>query len=274
MTEIAYEELLYIVENLGNTPGIITVLAEGDKPTPNPATDVVGRLCIVVATGTVYRDTGADWQPIVSSAVFSGTSYRGTWDASTNTPTLTSSTGTAGYYYLVTTAGTTTLDGIASWAAGDWAVYNGTVWQKAAGIHPLGTEGTPGILELATSAETTTGTDTTRAVHPAGLKGELDKKPNILDVVSSVDGVSGDGGDIALIEGANFSIISDNIAKTITLGTTSLPSPFGSGSEGFWMLTEIAVDGAGLDASGAWIDDAYIGGGHAGHTPSGFWFEM
>ena len=33
-----------------------------------------------------------------------------------------------------------------------------------------------GIVELATAAETTTGTDSTRAVHPAGLKVELDKK--------------------------------------------------------------------------------------------------
>ncbi|SDG47427.1 hypothetical protein [Desulfosporosinus hippei] len=33
-----------------------------------------------------------------------------------------------------------------------------------------------GHVELATAAETTTGTDTTRAVHPAGLKVELDKK--------------------------------------------------------------------------------------------------
>jgi len=33
-----------------------------------------------------------------------------------------------------------------------------------------------GLVELATAAETTTGTDNTRAVHPAGLKVELDKK--------------------------------------------------------------------------------------------------
>ncbi|KJR48388.1 Phage tail fiber protein [Desulfosporosinus sp. I2] len=33
-----------------------------------------------------------------------------------------------------------------------------------------------GHVELATAAETTTGTDNTRAVHPAGLKVELDKK--------------------------------------------------------------------------------------------------
>jgi hypothetical protein len=40
------------------------------------------------------------------------------------------------------------------------------------------TETVKGIVELATAAETTTGTDATRAVHPAGLKVELDKKVN------------------------------------------------------------------------------------------------
>lgn len=38
------------------------------------------------------------------------------------------------------------------------------------------TETAQGVVELATAAETTTGTDATRAVHPAGLKVELDKK--------------------------------------------------------------------------------------------------
>jgi hypothetical protein len=56
--------------------------------------------------------------------------YQGTWNASTNTPTLTSSTGTKGYYYVVDVAGTTNLDGITDWQIGDWAIYNGTVWQK------------------------------------------------------------------------------------------------------------------------------------------------
>jgi hypothetical protein len=43
---------------------------------------------------------------------------------------LTSSTGTQGYYYVVNVAGTTNLDGITDWQVGDWAIYNGTVWQK------------------------------------------------------------------------------------------------------------------------------------------------
>jgi hypothetical protein len=57
-------------------------------------------------------------------------SYQGTWDASTNTPTLTSSVGTKGYYYVVSVAGSTNLNGITDWLVGDWAVYNGTAWQK------------------------------------------------------------------------------------------------------------------------------------------------
>ena len=56
--------------------------------------------------------------------------YQGTWDASTNTPTLTSSSGTKGYYYVVNVAGTTNLNGITDWQVGDWAVFNGSVWQK------------------------------------------------------------------------------------------------------------------------------------------------
>lgn len=56
--------------------------------------------------------------------------YQGVWNATTNTPTLASGTGTKGYYYVVDVAGTTNLDGITDWNVGDWAIFNGTVWQK------------------------------------------------------------------------------------------------------------------------------------------------
>ena len=56
--------------------------------------------------------------------------YQGTWNASTNTPTLASGTGTKGFYYVVSVSGSTNLDGITDWVVGDWAVFNGTVWQK------------------------------------------------------------------------------------------------------------------------------------------------
>lgn len=59
--------------------------------------------------------------------------YKGTWDASTNTPTLASGVGTKGDYYVVSVAGSTNLDGQTLWGVGDWAVFNGSVWQKVDG---------------------------------------------------------------------------------------------------------------------------------------------
>jgi hypothetical protein len=59
--------------------------------------------------------------------------YKGTWNASTNTPTLTSGVGVKGDYYVVSVAGTTNLDGTDFWGVGDWAVFNGAVWQRVEG---------------------------------------------------------------------------------------------------------------------------------------------
>jgi len=64
------------------------------------------------------------------ASVAGGLSYQGTWNASTNSPTLASSTGTNGYYYIVSTAGSTNLNGITDWQIGDWLLFNGSVWQK------------------------------------------------------------------------------------------------------------------------------------------------
>jgi hypothetical protein len=59
--------------------------------------------------------------------------YKGTWDANANSPALTSSVGTKGDYYVVSTAGSTTLNGISNWGVGDWAAFNGSVWQRVEG---------------------------------------------------------------------------------------------------------------------------------------------
>jgi hypothetical protein len=56
--------------------------------------------------------------------------YEGTWNASTNTPTIVSSVGSKGDYYIVATAGSTNINGITSWNIGDWIIFNGTTWDK------------------------------------------------------------------------------------------------------------------------------------------------
>ena len=59
-----------------------------------------------------------------------GLAYQGTWNASTNSPTLASGVGNNGYYYVVGVTGSTNLDGITNWTVGDWVIFNGTAWQK------------------------------------------------------------------------------------------------------------------------------------------------
>jgi hypothetical protein len=64
------------------------------------------------------------------NGIVAGVVYQGVWNAATNTPTLTSSVGVQGHYYVVDVAGNTNLNGITDWQVGDWAIYNGTAWQK------------------------------------------------------------------------------------------------------------------------------------------------
>ena len=55
--------------------------------------------------------------------------YKGTWDASTNTPYLDTTSGTTGNYYIVTVSGNTNLSGITDWKVGDWAIFD-IGWDK------------------------------------------------------------------------------------------------------------------------------------------------
>ena len=82
-----------------------------------------------VALGVATLDAGGK-VPQSQIPLMGDLNYQGTWNASTNTPTLTSSVGTKGYYYVVDVAGSTNLNGITDWQIGDWAIFNGTVWQK------------------------------------------------------------------------------------------------------------------------------------------------
>jgi len=61
----------------------------------------------------------------------SGNTYKGAWNANTNSPVLASGVGTVGDYYIVGTAGSTNVDGVTDWGLGDWIVFSSTsVWQK------------------------------------------------------------------------------------------------------------------------------------------------
>lgn len=63
---------------------------------------------------------------------YSGLNYKGTWNATTNTPALSNGGGggAQGDYYVVLTSGITVIDGQTDWERGDWIVNNGSFWQK------------------------------------------------------------------------------------------------------------------------------------------------
>lgn len=65
------------------------------------------------------------------SGNFAGSlTYQGAWNANANVPFLQSSVGTNGFFYVVSVAGNTNLNGITSWNVGDWAAFEGNTWQK------------------------------------------------------------------------------------------------------------------------------------------------
>jgi hypothetical protein len=108
------------------------------------------------------------------SALVGGVMYQGTWNASTNSPSITSSVGTKGYYYIVATAGSTNINGITDWKVGDWIIFNGSTWDKVDNTDAVSSvNGYTGAVSLTTSdvAEGTNQYFTTtraRAANSAG----------------------------------------------------------------------------------------------------------
>ena len=90
------------------------------------------------ANGVATLDATGKVPTIQLPGSVSGTlTYRGGWNASTNTPALASGALAGGVavpaanYYVVTVGATTAaIDGITTWVAGDWALSDGSVWQR------------------------------------------------------------------------------------------------------------------------------------------------
>ena len=82
----------------------------------------------ISSTDTILQAFGKVQNQI--NGVLGGAMYQGVWNATTNSPTLASGVGTKWYYYVVSVAWSTNLDGITDWKVGDWTIFNGTTWDK------------------------------------------------------------------------------------------------------------------------------------------------
>jgi len=119
------------------------------------------------ANGLAELDAGGQ-VPVSQLPVetFGGLSYQGTWNADSNTPTLSDgSVPAAGVFYKVGTAGSTSLGGVTDWVVGDWVISDGTNWQKLDNTDQVASvAGRTGVVTLGIS-------------DIAGLQTELDAKP-------------------------------------------------------------------------------------------------
>ena len=93
---------------------------------------VLSSLAFNVSNGVPKLDVNG--KILVSQLPNSVMEYLGTWDASTNTPTLVNGTGNAGDVYLCNVAGTVNFGaGPISFVVSDQVIYSGSIWQKASG---------------------------------------------------------------------------------------------------------------------------------------------
>lgn len=127
-----------------------------------------------VANGYAGLDgTGKVPTAQLPASVIGGLNYQGTWNASTNTPTLANGVGTKGFYYKVTTAGNTTIDGDNNWTVGDLIVFNGTEWDKIEGgtSDVVSVAGKVGVVTLVPADVVGLGTIATQNANAVNLTG-------------------------------------------------------------------------------------------------------
>ena len=168
-------------------------------------------------------------------AAASGLAYQGLWNASTNNPTLTSSVGTRGYYYIVSTAGSTNLNGITTWNVGDWAIFSNTgVWQRIAG-------GIPASLSITNDTSSNTNYNLTLSSATSGYISTLNVDGGGLTFNPSTATLKTSA---ALIGPSNVGTVPLVISAETISGSNLLPTIGVTASDWLWIA---AYDGVSPD---------------------------
>jgi hypothetical protein len=136
--------------------------------------DVAERIKVITNGGGTSQsvlDTLTSLQSQIT-AMAGFVNYEGTWNASTNTPTLVSSVGTKGDYYVISVTGSTNLNGVTTWTQGDWAIFNGTAWEKVDNTDLVtSVAGRTGAITLTTADIGGLGTIATQAASNVSITG-------------------------------------------------------------------------------------------------------
>ena len=160
--------------------------------------------------------------------------FQGVWNANTNTPTLANGTGNAGDVYLCNVAGTTNFGaGPISFALGDWAIYDGSIWQKSLnsnavvsvnGLQGVVTLTTDNVNEGSTNLYFTTSRARTAAVVNTLAGSETDQAPSVAAVNSAISAATGANTALSNLAttALNASLV-PNTAGAIDLGSSTKP---------------------------------------------------
>jgi len=124
------------LSNVDNTADINKPISVPIQEALDDKEDAFAKGNIVAGTNISLTGTGSSRLvgagDLVINANISGMQYKGTWDASTNTPTLSDATGNDGEFYRVTVSGTQNLgSGNISFTVGDDVIHDGSKWQRA-----------------------------------------------------------------------------------------------------------------------------------------------
>ena len=135
----------------------------------------------VVSTDTILQAFGKVQNQI--NALAGGVEYQGVWNAATNNPFLQSSVGVQGHYYVVNVAGNTNLNGITDWQVGDWAIFNGSTWDKVDNTDAVvSVNGYVGAVVLTASDVGAVPTTRTLTINGVGYNLSADRSWTVGDV--------------------------------------------------------------------------------------------
>jgi hypothetical protein len=218
-----------------------------------------------VANGVASLD-GSGTVPIsqLPSAVLGALSYQGTWNASTNTPTLTSSVGTKGYYYVVSVAGSTNLNGVTDWQVGDWAVYNGSAWQKVDNTDAVtSVNGYTGTVVLTNTDISGFGTMSTQNANSVAITGGAIDGTTIGATTTSTGKFTTLNASTSLTTPTVQASNSGGLSLKNASGTTQMSMGAGGGDN---MSINVSTN---LNGTNAQIDISPTGTGHVHINPTG-----
>jgi len=137
-------------EATASGPGAATVTLSNSAVIGKVLTGLIVTGGSVSATDSILTAFGKVQNQI--NGLYGGAIYQGTWNASTNTPLIQSGIGIQGYYYIVSVAGSTSIDGISDWNVGDWIIFDGTAWQQVDNTDTVvSVNGQVGVVVLTTT---------------------------------------------------------------------------------------------------------------------------